>query len=172
VSFRAHVYADRSRTAQSAGRDEEAQRLAAEALRLGEQSGDARALAQAHNICGIVARHAGDRKQAVYHLEQSLELAQADEEPSAQVAALNNLALAETQPERAVALLEQALALCQAQGDRHREAAIHSNLADLLHETGQEERAMTHLKQSAAIYSDIGKQGAGWEPKIWKLMEW
>jgi hypothetical protein len=31
---------------------------------------------------------------------------------------------------------------------------------------------MAHLKQSAAIYSDIGKQGAGWEPEIWKLMEW
>lgn len=39
----------------------------------------------------------------------------------------------------------QALPLCQAQGDRHREATI---------------------------YRDIGKQGAGWEPAIWKLVEW
>lgn len=172
LSFRAHVYADRSRTAQSAGRDEEAQRLASEALRLAVQAADAQALAQAHNICGITARHAGERKQAIYHLEQSLALARAAGEPGAQVAALNNLALAAEEPEQALALLEEALALCQAQGDRHREAAIHSNLADLLYATGQEERAMAHLKQSAAIYSDIGKQGAGWEPEIWKLMEW
>ncbi len=171
-AFRAHVYADRSRTAHSAGRHEEAQPLAAEALRLAGQAGDAQALAQAHNICGIVARHAGERQQAIYHLEQSLALARAEGEPGAQVAALNNLALSVEEPERALALLEEALALCQAQGDRHREAAIHSNLADLLHATGQEEQSMAHLKQSAAIYSDIGRQGAVWEPEIWKLTEW
>jgi tetratricopeptide (TPR) repeat protein len=171
-SFRAHVYADRSRTARSAGQHEEARRLAAMALQLAGQAGDTQALAQAHNISGIVARHAGERAQAIYHLEQSLELARAEREPGAQVAALNNLGLTAAEPEQALELLEQALALCQAQGDRHREAAIHSNLADLLHATGQEERAMAHLKQSAAIYSDIGKQGAGWEPEIWKLMEW
>ena len=170
--FRAHVYADRSRTAHSAGRHEEAQPLAAEALRLAEQAADTQALAQAHNICGIVARHAGERQQAIYHLEQSLALARAEGEPGAQVAALNNLALSVEEPERALALLEEALALCQAQGDRHREAAIHSNLADLLHATGQKERSMAYLKQSVAIYSDIGKQGAVWEPEIWKLTEW
>src|SRR5690606_35318218 len=98
--------------------------------------------------------------------------ARAEGEPGAQVAALNNLALSVEDPERAPALLEEALALCQAQGDRHREAAIHSNLADLLHAIGQKERSMAYLKQSVAIYSDIGKQGAVWEPEIWKLTEW
>ncbi len=172
LRFRAHTTADRSRAAQSAGRGPAAQALAQEALRLAEQVGDVRARARAHNMCGVVARHAGDEEQAVYHLQQSLELARAEADPSAEVAALNNLALAIAEPERALPLLEAALALCQAQGDRHREAAIHSNLADLLHAGGQQERAMAHLKQSAAIYRDIGGQKSGWQPEIWKLMEW
>jgi tetratricopeptide (TPR) repeat protein len=172
AKLRAHTVADRSRAAQAAGQAETARALADEALRLAQEAGDAVALARAHNICGLVARQAGDRERAVHHLEQSLVLARAEADPSAEVAALNNLALAIGEPERALALLQDALALCEAQGDRHREAALHSNLADLLHETGAEEQAMAHLKASAAIYRDIGKQGAAWQPEIWKLMAW
>ncbi len=69
-------------------------------------------------------------------------------------------------------LAEQALARCAAQGDRHREAALHSHLADLLHATGHAEAAMAHLKQSVTIYAEIGAQAGTLQPEIWKLAEW
>ena len=59
------------------------------------------------------------------------------------MAALNNLALVERAAgnlAEALELTREALALCAAQGDRHREAALHNNLADLLHAAGEPRR--------------------------------
>jgi tetratricopeptide (TPR) repeat protein len=74
--------------------------------------------------------------------------------------------------ERALSLTESALALCASQGDRHREAALHNNLADLLHALGQTEAAMAHLKQAVSIYAEIGVEAGTVQPEIWKLSEW
>ena len=72
-------------------------------------------------------------------LERSLALARELRDDPAQAAALNNLALVKRDagelPE-ALALTESALALCAAYGDRHREAALENNLADLHHAAG------------------------------------
>jgi tetratricopeptide (TPR) repeat protein len=96
-------------------------------------------------------------------------------DPATRVAALNNLALAygaNGEIDQAVALEETALALCAALGDRHREAALHNNLADLLHAAGQAEKAMSHLKQAVSIYAEIGVEAGTVQPEIWKLVEW
>ena len=74
--------------------------------------------------------------------------------------------------EQAITLSEAALILCVSQGDRHREAALHSNLADLLHKAGRSEEAMTHLKQAVSIYAEIGVEAGTVQPEIWKLAEW
>ena len=66
---------------------------------------------------------------------------------------------------------EAALELCARQGDRHRQAALHNNLADLLHLAGDRDEAMTHLKQAVAIFAEIGEPGT-LEPEIWKLVAW
>ena len=71
-----------------------------------------------------------------------------------------------------ITTLQTALTLCQTQGDRHRQAALHNNLADLHHAAGQHETAMHHLKQAATLYADISKLGTNWQPEIWKLTEW
>jgi len=113
--------------------------------------------------------------RAQFHLEHSLRLADSLHDPGVRAAALNNLALAYGaggEVERAVALEESALALCVAQGDRHREAALHNNLADLLYAGGRSEEAMEHLKQAVAIYSEIGVEAGAVQPEIWKLAEW
>lgn len=70
------------------------------------------------------------------------------------------------------ALAETALTLCASQGDRHREAALHNNLADLLHSLGRSEEAMSHLKQAVSIYAEIGVEAGTVQPEIWKLVEW
>jgi predicted ATPase len=171
----ARLYADWSLTAHHQGQTSKALNLAQKARELAESAGDRQALAQVHNMLGVLARSQNDCELACRHLEQSLALAEALGDPSAQIAALNNLALAygtNGDTSRAINLTETALALCASQGDRHREAALHNNLADLFHAAGQTEVAMTHLKQAVTIFADIGAEAGAPQPEIWKLVEW
>ncbi|MDQ3646323.1 MAG: AAA family ATPase [Actinomycetota bacterium] len=174
VAARARIYADRSLSARQRGALQEAEEDATTALELAERAGAADALAQAHNILGMVASKRGDLVRARDHLEASLVLADDVSDPSARVAAMNNLALAwraEGSLDQAIELTESALDLCSEQGDRHREAALHNNLADLLHARGDKEAALAHVKRSAAMFADVGL-GGGMEPAIWRLVEW
>ena len=90
------------------------------------------------------------------------------------VAALNNLArlLAETgRAEEALAVAAEALELGSELGDQHRVAALHTNMADLLHASGQGEAAMTHLKEAARRFASVDVGDAP-RPEIWTLVEW
>ena len=173
-ALRARITVDRSLTAHRAGRSEDARVLGDEALRLARKTSDRRALAEAHNMLGILANSRGDTAGAARHLEQSLEVAQTLGEPAALVAALNNLALTRRRAGEADAareLLGKALKLCISQGDRHREAALHNNLADVMHALGDGEGSMSHLKKAVAIFAEIGEPSDP-QPEIWKLFEW
>ena len=172
---RSELYADWSLATHRRGRTPQALELARQAVELAEAVGDANALAQAHNILGILARSRGELEEACHHLEISLSLAETLGDPSAKVAALNNLALAQGaigEFEQAIALIETALTLCASQGDRHREAALHNNIADLLHSSGRSESAMEYLKKGLAIFAEIGADPDTMQPEIWKLVEW
>ena len=57
-------------------------------------------------------------------------------------------------------------------GDRHRQAALENNLADLLRAEGRRDEAMEHLKRAVALFAEIGGQPGVPEPEIWKLVEW
>jgi predicted ATPase len=169
---RARVYADRSLTAHRRGDPDAARAFAGEALDLASAAGDSATLAQVHNLLGILAKAAGALDEARAQLEQSLE--RAVEHPGARIAAMNNLALVERaaeQPERAVELTRAALRLCVTLGDRHREAALRNNLADLLHAAGRADEAMAELRESVTIFTEIGEPGT-MQPEIWKLVEW
>ncbi|HZJ52204.1 MAG TPA: AAA family ATPase [Actinomycetota bacterium] len=167
----ARITADQSLTAHRRGDDPHAVELGREALRLAEAAEDLIALAQAHNILGMVA---GGGADAVAELERSLAYAEAAADPAARVAALNNLALAHRvagDAAHARELTEQALALCATLGDRHREAALRNNLADLLHGLGRHEEAMEELKRAVALFAEIGEPGE-LQPAIWRLIDW
>jgi predicted ATPase len=169
------ILADWSRTTYRAGEMVQAQTLAKEALDLAETAVDLPALAQSHNILGMLDRVLSNYDGATYHLGQSLELAAELTTPGAHIAALNNLALlARDQQDfkQAKALLGEALHLCQTQGDRHREAALLNNLADLYHLAGDKTSAREHVRQSVAILAEIGSDMAEWQPEIWKLTDW
>src|SRR5215211_583871 len=56
-------------------------------------------------------------------------------------------------------LTEEALTFCAAHGDRHREAALENNLADLHHVAGRSVESMEHLKRAVAIFSEVGAGG-------------
>jgi tetratricopeptide (TPR) repeat protein len=175
VDVQARLYADWSRTAHQRGHTRQAVELAQQSLTLATSANDTLALAQTHNMLGILANGQHDFEQARHHLQQSLELAEILADPAAQIAALNNLALthsAHDDFEIALTLTEKALNLCATWGDRHREAALHNNLADLLHTVGQSEKAMAHLKQAVTIFAEIGAEAGGKQPEIWKLVKW
>jgi tetratricopeptide (TPR) repeat protein len=164
-SERARALADRSLVAHRRGEADRALQLARKALLLAKDARDDRAIAQAHNILGILS---GDRK----HLEQALDLAEGLADPAVSVAALNNLALAHLRDgdaEKALPLATRALEESETLGDRHREAALHNNLADVLRAVGRADESMRHLKRAVTLFSEIG--GAR-EPEIWKLVEW
>src|SRR5215204_6455008 len=147
----ARLYADWSLLSHGQDERDEAAGFARRALELAEGTGDTRSLAQAHNMLGILAGRSGDQK-----------------------AALNNLALAHEhggESDEALRLAETALALCVASGDRHREAALHNNLADLLHAAGREQESMAHLKRAVELFAEIGERDE-LQPEIWKLVEW
>lgn len=166
---KARILADWSLAAHRSGDGARAKRLATEALGLAERSKDRRALAQAHNILGILGA-SGARA----HLETSVTLARELGDREAHAAALNNLALALRESgelARARDLTELALAECEALDDRHRIAALHNNLADLLRALGRKEESMRHLKRAVRLFSEIGEAGTS-EPEVWKLVAW
>jgi hypothetical protein len=72
----------------------------------------------------------------------------------------------------ALALTEEALRACARHGDRHREAALENNLADLHHAAGHAEAAMAHLKRAVAIFADVGADEDARLPEVWQLVSW
>ena len=90
------------------------------------------------------------------------------------MAGLDNLALSMKETGdlgRARELTESALAECEELGDRHRTAALHNNLADILRAQGRKEDSMRHLKRAVRLFSEIGEAGTT-EPEVWKLVAW
>jgi tetratricopeptide (TPR) repeat protein len=125
-------------------------------------------------VLGMLAARGGDAGAAEAYLRESLAEASSGAEPGAAVAALNNLArlLAETGRGReALAAAAEALELGSELGDQHRVAALHTNLADLLHADGQHDAAMTHLKEAAKRFASVDV-GDVPRPEIWTLVEW
>lgn len=170
---RSRVIADRSLAAQRSGDVALARRLAGDALRLATRSGDRRALAQAHNILGILTAR-DDPATARRHLATSVRIAEEIGDLEQLVAVLNNLALAHRRSgefERAREVTERALAYAIELGDRHHIAALHNNLADALRDLGDTAESMRHLKRSVTLFSEIGGSTVA-EPEVWKLVEW
>jgi DNA-binding SARP family transcriptional activator/tetratricopeptide (TPR) repeat protein len=184
----ARAEADRAVVAYRRGDTSQAAVLGQAALTCARAAGDPGATAQALNVLGMLAARAGDASAAETYLRDSLAEARRRPEtgpapggpppPSpplgAVVAALNNLArlLAETgRGAEALALAGEALELGSELGDQHRVAALHTNMADLLHADGQREAAMTHLKEAARRFASVDV-GDGLRPEIWTLVEW
>ncbi|MBK9053564.1 MAG: AAA family ATPase [Chloroflexi bacterium] len=166
------LYLDWSYTVYRQGNVAAANQLAQRAQ---QRATDTIAQANSHNILGILARRQGNTQEAHTHFQISRELSQQHNLLDAHIAALNNLALlaaAAGDYTHSQQLLESALNLCLTWGDRHWQAALHNNLADLFHRIGQTDQAMAQLKQSVTIYAELGRDGEMWQPEVWKLTEW
>jgi DNA-binding SARP family transcriptional activator len=181
----ARAEADRAVVAYRRGDAEQAAAFGQAALSFAKAAADPGATAQALNVLGMLAARAGDTAAAETYLRDSLAEARRPPEPGAgagslsaplgvAVAALNNLArlLAETgRGDEALEVAAEALELGSELGDQHRVAALHTNLADLLHAAGQGEAAMAHLKEAARRFAAVDVGDAP-RPEIWTLVEW
>ena len=169
----ARAQADRAVVAYRRGAASQAADLGRAALASARAGADPGATAQALNVLGMLAARSGDTAAAERYLRDGLAEAR-PLEPGAAVAALNNLArlLAETgRGEEALTAAAEALELGRELGDQHRVAALHTNLADLLHADGQRDAAMTHLKEAARRFASVDVGDAP-RPEIWTLVEW
>jgi DNA-binding SARP family transcriptional activator len=174
LSGRARAGADRAVVAYRLGEHERAALLGGTALADARRAADPAAIAQAHNVLGMLAASGGDTGAAEEHLRDSLAEARQLGDPGAAAAALNNLArlLADTgRAEEALGCATEALVLGSELGDQHRVAALHTNLADLLHASGQRDEAMKHLKEAARRFAALDAGGMP-RPEIWTLVEW
>ena len=172
-ALRARVGADLAlvlhRQGLSAAAEERAQRAVAD----GVASRDVLALAQVHDVLGVLAIGAGDLDAAVAHLEESVVWAGQLDDVGPAVAAENNLARALDLMGRSDDALEaarRALAHGEQHGDQHRVGALHANLADLLHRRGEEEEAQREARASAVALAAV--DDAGLRPQVWTLVEW
>jgi predicted ATPase/DNA-binding SARP family transcriptional activator len=176
AALSARILADWSLAAYHLGEMENALNLAQKALERADEANTPRALAQTHNLLGVLARRRGQFATAQKHLEESLALAVRLQDDATQAAALNNLALLLSKDEKfnpqAINYAQEALALCERLGDRHRAAAIHNNLADFYHLAGQPELAIEHLKKAVALFTEIGGDATDMQVEVWKLTEW
>lgn len=171
--LRSRIVADRAFVA-FRSRDPDAQAWASRALDEALASGDPTALAQAHNVAGVLASLDGDLAAAERSLRESLDSSRSLADPGPAVAALNNLArlmAVAGRDDEAVAIAEEALRRGEEHGDVHRLAALHSNLADLLHAAGRSEEAIAHLKEAASTFAGVDG-GDGAVPGIWTLTQW
>jgi DNA-binding SARP family transcriptional activator/tetratricopeptide (TPR) repeat protein len=148
--------------------------VTAAAFDLATRTGDAAALAQSLDVLGVLAAERGDLVTARTHLRASLSYAAHLDDPAQTVAALNNLSLVELEdgnlPE-ALDVARRALELGERHGDRHRLAALHTNLADLLHAADRPDEALAHLAAAAALFADVDSDVER-RPEIWKLVAW
>jgi DNA-binding SARP family transcriptional activator/Tfp pilus assembly protein PilF len=175
ANVRSALLADRSAIAHRSGDPLAAGDLARQALRLAQAANDLAGVARAEDLLGILARGRGALEAAQAHLERSCEAAVAGADPGPRIAALNSLALVHADlghRARAAELTREALMLCERQGDRHRQAALENNLADLLRAEGRQDEAMEHLKRAVTIFAEVGGQPDELQPEIWMLIEW
>ena len=159
--------------AHRSGDDERAGELAGAALEAADDAAGPGDRARVNNLLGILRRN-DDPELALEYLTTARELAVESEDPGLLAGVLNNLALAylaDGEAEKGIEAAEQALDVYRRIGDRHREAAVHNNLADMLHKAGRGEEAMAHLKEAVAIFAEVGTEPGAYEPAVWKLAE-
>ncbi len=97
-------------------------------------------------------------------LEEACRLAEESGRDDLHAAALNNLSLAQRRVGRISESVEsgrRALSILEPVGDRHQLAALHSNLADTLHQMGDETGARTASRRLSRLVCLRGPRAGG-----------
>jgi len=164
----ADLYADWALLHYRRGRTGDAEQMADRAMEAALAQESSATTSRAHNIAGLVS---SDPSSAMRHIDEALDLAGADE--IATMAALNNkahLLNAIGNREAALRLVNEAILLATKTGHRHREAALHNHLADLLYREGLQEESEQAQLTAMSRFSEIGTDD--WQPEVWLLSRW
>jgi tetratricopeptide (TPR) repeat protein len=132
---------------------------------------DTAGIGAAHRSLGLISLASGDPAAARVASEQAVAAADPDD-PTARIAALTGLALAEAAAGDVEAGLRHgnaAVELCRQIGDRHLEGAVDNHLADILHAAGREDDAMVHLRRAVEAFAEVGGDPMASDPGIWML---
>jgi DNA-binding SARP family transcriptional activator/tetratricopeptide (TPR) repeat protein len=170
-AFAARVLVDRSIVLRLGGDGTGALAAAREALTAAEKADDAAVVGAANRSLGLIFLAAGDAQAARIASRQALAATDA-QDPTARIAALTGLALAEAAAGDVDAGLRHgvsAVELCRQIGDRHLEGAVENHLADLLHAAGREDDAMVHLRRAVEAFAEVGGDPVESDPGIWML---
>jgi DNA-binding SARP family transcriptional activator len=171
---RARLEADRALLLYRRSEPARAGEQAARALELAASAQDGTAQAQALNVLGMLAAQRGQAEAAAGLLRNSLAQARGSGDVPAQVAALNNLSRTMAQSgifQEALSAAKEALQLGGELADQHRVAALHTNLADVLHAMGSHAAAREHLIASAERFARVDSPQSP-RPEVWTLVEW
>jgi DNA-binding SARP family transcriptional activator len=171
AAFKARVLVERSVVMRLAGDLSAALAAARSALEAAMQAEDAAAIGAAHRSLGLISLASGDVEGARIASRQAVAAADPDD-PTARVAALTGLALAEAAAGDVEAGLRHGIAaaeLCRKIGDRHLEAAVENHLADILHAAGRDDDSMVHLRRAVEAFAEVGGDPAEPDPGIWML---
>ena len=109
-------------------------------------------------LWGWVLQRLIDTRRGLKLIEQALEIGQGQDR-QLELAALNKMGevyQATGQPQRALELIEQALALFQEVGDRTGEATTLNNMAAVYQTTGQPQRALELYEQALPLRREVG----------------
>ena len=170
---RARLTADLAITAHRQGDTERAAELADEAVALAERAGDDAALAHTGTVAGPPVGRPGRprdgpgaaRRRASTGPPGSATPPPRWPPPTGWPASsgwpATSLAPTRCSPRRCD--------VCVSIGDRHREAALRDQLAQVLHGLGRHDEAMDELKRAVAIFADIGVEGGSIQTEVWRL---
>jgi len=164
----AAVLADWALLAYRTGDGAKAVALAGRARDAAEQEDDPAQMSRVRNILAVVT---SDHDEALEHVEEAMRLARDDD--LLRMAALNNKALLLSEngdTGRSIELVEEAIAIAERTGHRHREAALWNHLADLHHRAGRENDARQSLTTAVSLFADI--DSGDLEPELWLLSRW
>ena len=164
----AAVLADWALLAYRTGDGEKAVTLASRARDAAEQEDDPAQMSRVRNILAVVT---SNHEEALEHVEEAMRLARDDD--LLRMAALNNKALLLSEngdTGRSIELVEEAIAIAERTGHRHREAALWNHMADLHHRSGRENDARQSLTTAVSLFADI--DSGDLEPELWLLSRW
>ncbi len=170
--LRAQALVDRSIARRRSGDLAGARVAAEEAAALAESEDLVEAAGAADRMLGLLALDAGEPAAASEHLARALAAADADADPTAHIAALTSLALAEAAMSgtgAALAHLAEAVDVARRIGDRHLEAAVENHAADVLHDAGRDEESLEHLRHAVAAFAEVDGDPTDPDPGIWML---
>jgi len=175
LRLRAKALVSRAIVRRRAGDVEGAAEAASDALAAASAGGDASVLGSANRMVGLTALDRNDPTAGRASLELALGAAADDPDPTAGIAALVGLAMADRALGLVDALVEHgeaALSSSRRIGDRHLEAAVENHLADLLHAAGRDEAAMLHQRRAVAAFAELAGDPTDPDPGIWMLAAW